>query len=199
MSTLLNYGITGLGAYLACLAYQLLVQEQKREHFRSNVYRSACVFMGFSLVLCVLGLASERFSDTDREVMKDQVLLANSVGRFFRHHCDPSVNPDEIFGMAQNMVAQFSTESLDKIREDANKKQGNSAEKSAVHLVESLQLSPSTKNKNRAFRQLTGIPLHAECETADEENRTADSSSGGNGLSQPSPDKKVATVSQTNK
>ena len=56
---ILSYGVSGLGFLLAVLAYRLLTREQNQTEPRSNVLRSIYIFMGFSLLLCVLGISGQ--------------------------------------------------------------------------------------------------------------------------------------------
>jgi hypothetical protein len=56
---ILGYGVIGLGFLLAVLAYWLLTKEQKKDKVRKPMISAIHVFMGFSVFLCVLGLASE--------------------------------------------------------------------------------------------------------------------------------------------
>lgn len=59
---ILQIGVIGLGFLLAVLSYHLLTKEQKQHTPRPNIINSIYVFMGFSLVLCVIGIFSQ--SDT---------------------------------------------------------------------------------------------------------------------------------------
>ncbi len=57
---ILGYGVIGLGFLLAFLAYLLLSREQKREKTRKNMVKAIYTFMGFSILLCVIGFGSEK-------------------------------------------------------------------------------------------------------------------------------------------
>jgi hypothetical protein len=54
---ILSYGVIGLGFFLALFSYNLLAREQKLKGERVEVLRSIKYYMGFSLILCVLGIA----------------------------------------------------------------------------------------------------------------------------------------------
>lgn len=56
---ILNYGVIGLGFLLAFLAYKLLSKEQQLKEPRKNILKAVYVFMGFSIVLCLIGIGSE--------------------------------------------------------------------------------------------------------------------------------------------
>ena len=56
---ILKYGIIGLGAILAFLAYLLLTQEQKKTEPRSKILTATYVFMTFSLILIASGIFSD--------------------------------------------------------------------------------------------------------------------------------------------
>ena len=56
---ILNYGVIGLGFLLAFLAYRLLSKEQQLKEPRKNILKAVNVFMGFSIVLCLIGIGSE--------------------------------------------------------------------------------------------------------------------------------------------
>jgi hypothetical protein len=58
---ILGYGVAGLGFLLAVLAYMLLRNEQHNPEPRPSMLRSIGFFMGFSVVLCVLGLIAQFF------------------------------------------------------------------------------------------------------------------------------------------
>jgi uncharacterized FlaG/YvyC family protein len=61
---ILKLGVIGLGFLLALLAYRLLRAEQKRDTSRPAIIRSIYVFMGFSLLLCIVGFFSEFAKDS---------------------------------------------------------------------------------------------------------------------------------------
>jgi hypothetical protein len=56
---ILKYGIIGLGAILAFLAYLLLTQEQRKPKPRRQILTATYVFMSFSLLLIGLGVFSD--------------------------------------------------------------------------------------------------------------------------------------------
>ncbi|MES9971575.1 MAG: hypothetical protein ABW092_16200 [Candidatus Thiodiazotropha sp.] len=56
---ILQIGVIGLGFLLAVLAYFLLAKEQKQKTPRTDILKSIYVFMSFSLLLCLLGIASQ--------------------------------------------------------------------------------------------------------------------------------------------
>ncbi|MFC1889434.1 hypothetical protein ACFL4G_06730 [Thermodesulfobacteriota bacterium] len=56
---LLKYGIIGLGTILAVLSYQLLSREQRQSNPRPTILKAVYIFMGFSLLLCVLGILAQ--------------------------------------------------------------------------------------------------------------------------------------------
>src|SRR4051794_16451161 len=58
---ILSYGVIGLGFLLAFLAYRLLGNEQRKPQASKSILVSIHVFMIFSILLCVLGFASEYF------------------------------------------------------------------------------------------------------------------------------------------
>ena len=58
---ILGLGVMGFGFLLAFLAYRLLGKIQLRPNPNSSVVRSIYFFMGFSIVLCGIGLASQLF------------------------------------------------------------------------------------------------------------------------------------------
>lgn len=64
---ILSYGIVGLGFLLALLAYRLIHQVLKPEGrtLTSNVKTTLFSFMGFSIVLCLIGLGSEFLNKND--------------------------------------------------------------------------------------------------------------------------------------
>ena len=55
----LKYGVIGLSFLLAYLSYLLLKSEQNRDVSRPAFITAIYVFIGFSLVLCCIGLFSE--------------------------------------------------------------------------------------------------------------------------------------------
>jgi hypothetical protein len=55
----LQYGMIGFGAILAILAYVLLYREQRKNPPRSKMLQAIYVFMGFAIVLALVGFASE--------------------------------------------------------------------------------------------------------------------------------------------
>jgi hypothetical protein len=55
----LRYGVIGLSAILAILAYVLLSSEQKRDKPRENILSSIKLFMLFSALLTLVGFGSE--------------------------------------------------------------------------------------------------------------------------------------------
>lgn len=55
----LKYGLIGLGAILAILSFYLILKEQNKETPRKQILNSVYVFMGFSLVLLLVGLVGE--------------------------------------------------------------------------------------------------------------------------------------------
>lgn len=56
---ILRYGIIGLGAILAFLAYSLLIQEQRKPKPRRQILTATYIFMAFSLLLIGLGIFSD--------------------------------------------------------------------------------------------------------------------------------------------
>ena len=56
---ILQIGVVGLGFLLAVLAYHLLTKEQKQDTPRQDILKSIYVFMSFSIVLCIIGVASQ--------------------------------------------------------------------------------------------------------------------------------------------
>jgi hypothetical protein len=56
---ILELGVIGLGFLLALLAYQLLKEAQKKEQPSDAVLRSVYFFMGFSVILCIIGVVSQ--------------------------------------------------------------------------------------------------------------------------------------------
>ncbi|MFL5739901.1 MAG: hypothetical protein ACJ75B_06765 [Flavisolibacter sp.] len=74
---ILKYGIIGLGAILAFLAYLLLTQEQKKSEPRSQILTATYVFMTFSLLLIHLGI----FSDWSHSIQSPtKAVFANATG-----------------------------------------------------------------------------------------------------------------------
>ncbi|HQU32164.1 MAG: hypothetical protein HRU72_05620 [Planctomycetia bacterium] len=61
---ILSYGTVGLGFLLALLAFRLLSGEQKQKSPRVAILRATYAFMAFSLILCVIGLASDLIKPT---------------------------------------------------------------------------------------------------------------------------------------
>lgn len=61
---LLSYGAIGLGCILAVLAYFLLKNEQKQKDIRGQMLTAIYVFMGFSVLLVLMGFVSEYFQDS---------------------------------------------------------------------------------------------------------------------------------------
>lgn len=57
---ILKYGIIGLGAIIAALAFFLLKKEQEQNRPRKNILTSIYIFMVFGIVLVVLGLFSPK-------------------------------------------------------------------------------------------------------------------------------------------
>lgn len=63
VSNILGYGVIGLGFLLAYLSYRLLTKEQNRKGDpRKGILTATYFFMGFSIVLCVIGFFSEKNS-----------------------------------------------------------------------------------------------------------------------------------------
>jgi hypothetical protein len=58
LPAVLKFGVIGLGAVMAVLAFWLLHVEQKKPRPRKQMLTSTYVFMGFSIVLMALGLLS---------------------------------------------------------------------------------------------------------------------------------------------
>jgi hypothetical protein len=56
---ILGLGVIGFGFLLAVLAYRLLRDLQRQPDPRASVVRSIYFFMGFSIVLCTIGLAAQ--------------------------------------------------------------------------------------------------------------------------------------------
>ncbi len=56
---ILQFGVVGLGAIMAILAYVLLKAEQARNQSRSRIIKAIYVFMAFAIALTILGLYSE--------------------------------------------------------------------------------------------------------------------------------------------
>src|SRR5271155_6009933 len=69
---ILGYGVLGLGFLLALLAYRLLSKEQGKQAPSPDAFRAIYVFMGFSLVLCILGLVSQFFDGRQTEQQTGQ-------------------------------------------------------------------------------------------------------------------------------
>jgi len=61
-SSLLHYGVTGLGLLLALLAYLLLRAEQKKRNAHKWTLLTIGGFMFFSILLCTIGVIPEIFS-----------------------------------------------------------------------------------------------------------------------------------------
>ncbi len=60
---ILQYGVIGLGFLLALLSYHLLRKEQAHEPPRRPIINAIYAFMSFSVILCLVGLLSERLSE----------------------------------------------------------------------------------------------------------------------------------------
>ncbi|PCJ22895.1 MAG: hypothetical protein COA96_13120 [SAR86 cluster bacterium] len=56
---ILSYGAIGLGCILAFLAYKLLRKEQNWKVPRESILKSINIYMGFSIVLTVVGFVTE--------------------------------------------------------------------------------------------------------------------------------------------
>ncbi|WP_210428798.1 hypothetical protein, partial [Klebsiella oxytoca] len=56
---ILGYGINGLGFLLDFLGYLLIRREQNRERPNMSILNSLYIFMGFSILLSVIGLTSQ--------------------------------------------------------------------------------------------------------------------------------------------
>ena len=93
---ILGYGVLGLGFLLALLAYHLLSKEQGKQTPRPDAFRAIYVFMGFSLVLCILGLVSQ-FFDAQAAGQKD----GQAAGQ----------KSDAFMGTVANDATQFSVAS----------------------------------------------------------------------------------------
>jgi len=65
---ILSFGIIGLGFLLAFMAYRLLALEQNRARTRGNMLRAVYFFMAFSIVLSIIGFASEILRDDDSSI-----------------------------------------------------------------------------------------------------------------------------------
>jgi hypothetical protein len=69
---ILSYGVIGLGFLLALLAFRLLGNEQRKDQPSKSILVSIHVFMIFSILLCVLGFASEYFHGGKSSLTSDQ-------------------------------------------------------------------------------------------------------------------------------
>lgn len=67
---ILSYGVIGLGFLLAFFAYRLLALEQQGTP-REAIIKAIYYFMGFSILLCVIGFASEVYGRGSKEVLDD--------------------------------------------------------------------------------------------------------------------------------
>ncbi|MFQ5770843.1 MAG: hypothetical protein ACE5HX_09925, partial [bacterium] len=67
---ILGYGVIGLGFLLAFLAYRLLGKEQNKDKPRPALIRAIYVFMAFSVVLSLIGFASEFFEKENTSIEK---------------------------------------------------------------------------------------------------------------------------------
>jgi hypothetical protein len=65
---ILGFGIIGLGFLLALMAYRLLAREQGRARTRKNMLRAVYIFMAFSVVLIIIGFASESLGDDSSSI-----------------------------------------------------------------------------------------------------------------------------------
>jgi len=68
---ILGFGIIGLGFLLALMAYRLLAREQGRARTRKNMLRAVYIFMAFSVVLIIIGFASESLDNSPIEPPPD--------------------------------------------------------------------------------------------------------------------------------
>jgi hypothetical protein len=68
---ILGLGVIGLGFLLALLAYRLLSKIQSQPNPKRSVLRSIYFFMGFSIVLCGIGFASQVFDQRRSEEQKE--------------------------------------------------------------------------------------------------------------------------------
>src|SRR5262245_54273185 len=76
---ILGLGVIGLGFLLALLAYQLLRQEQAKAQTNPDVLRSIYFFMGFSVILCVIGIVSQ-YLDQRRTISELNKLVTSHEG-----------------------------------------------------------------------------------------------------------------------
>jgi hypothetical protein len=61
---ILQIGVIGLGFLLALLAFWLLRNEQHKQEPNSQILKNVSIFMFFSMVLCVIGLAAQLLPET---------------------------------------------------------------------------------------------------------------------------------------
>src|ERR1700736_1250149 len=60
----LSYGVAGLGFLLASLACWLVSREQKKSAPDPKMLNAVYIFMAFSILVCLIELASELFKNT---------------------------------------------------------------------------------------------------------------------------------------
>lgn len=70
---ILGYGVIGLGAVFAFLAYRLLANEQKRDAPRNSILKQIHAFMVMCIVLCVIGGAAEVTKNLRLQTEKQKV------------------------------------------------------------------------------------------------------------------------------
>lgn len=117
---ILGLGVIGLGFLLALLAYWLLRQEQARENPNPAVLRAIYLFMGFSIVLCLIGIVSQyvdggrisreehngvlkvkeaRISEQDQTIHQQAIQLARFNADFHEAECPNTSGPfSPVFG-----------------------------------------------------------------------------------------------------
>jgi hypothetical protein len=76
---ILGLGVIGLGFLLALLAYRLLGKIQLQPNPNRSVLRSIYFFMGFSIVLCGIGFASQVFEQRRSQEQSEEKLKKCTV------------------------------------------------------------------------------------------------------------------------
>jgi hypothetical protein len=76
----LKYGLIGLGAILAILSFFLITKEQNKPEPRKQILNSVYMFMGFSVVLLLMGLVGETQKNANHNGRTMKVASGFEVG-----------------------------------------------------------------------------------------------------------------------